>query len=35
MPISDIDLMGVAYRWFPLTHKIIHEEFGVIKHLNL
>jgi len=29
------DLLGVMYRRFPLTHEIIREEFGAIKHLNL
>jgi hypothetical protein len=35
VPISGIDLLGVMYRRFPLTHEIIHGEFGAIKRLNL
>ena len=35
MSISGINLVGVMYRRFPLTHGVIHEEFGVIERLNL
>ena len=34
MSISGIDLLGVMYRRFPLTYKVIHGEFGAIKCLN-
>jgi hypothetical protein len=27
--------LGVMYRRFPLTHEIIHGEFGAIERLNL
>jgi hypothetical protein len=29
--ISGIDLLGVMYRRFPLTHEVIHGEFGAIE----
>jgi hypothetical protein len=33
--IFGINLLGVMYRRFPLTHEVIHEEFGAIACLNL
>ena len=33
--ISGIDLLGVMYCRFPLTHGVIHGGFGVIEYLNL
>jgi hypothetical protein len=27
--------LGVVYRRFPLTHEIIHGEFGALEWLNL
>jgi hypothetical protein len=33
--ISGINLLGVMYCRFPLTHEVIHGEFGAIELLNL
>jgi hypothetical protein len=33
--IYGIDLLSVLYRRFPLTHEVIHGEFGAMERLNL
>ena len=35
MSVSGMDLQGIIYCRFPLTHEIIYGELSITEHVNL